>query len=170
MPDPRPTVVNVDEVSEIERLLGDHWGGAYKIMTPSMREHGGRLGVNLMRVPPGRAPCPFHLHQREDEVFFVLSGRGVLRAGDEVRELRAGDCVSCPAGSGVAHQLGNPCDEDLVYLAIGPHDPDEVCSYPDNGKVLVRSLQLIGRLSNLDYLDGEPDPPRIFELASTLSE
>jgi uncharacterized cupin superfamily protein len=68
--------------------------------------------------------CPFHYHMLEDEVFFIISGRGVLRCGEEVRPLRAGDCVYCPAGTRVAHQLANPFDEDLVYLAIGPHNPN----------------------------------------------
>jgi uncharacterized cupin superfamily protein len=129
-----------------------------------MRPRGGSLGVNYMRVAPGRTACPFHHHLREDEVFYVLSGRGVLRYGEELTELRAGDCVSCPAKSGIAHQIANPFEEDLVYLSIGPFDPDEVCAYPDNGKVLVRGLNAIGRLEARDYLDGEPERPRIFEL------
>jgi len=135
------------------------------VLTPGMRPGGGSLGVNWLRVPPGRSAVPFHSHRREDEVFFVLSGRGVLRHGDDpLRELRAGDCVSCPAGTGVAHQLANPFDEDFVYLAIGRHDPDEVCTYPDTGKVLVRGLQTIGRLTPTDYMDGEPELPKILEL------
>jgi uncharacterized cupin superfamily protein len=112
--------------------------------------------------------CPFHYHQLEDEIFFVLSGRGVLRYGDDVRELRAGDCVSCPAGTKVAHQICNPFDEDLVYLAIGPHEPEEVCVYPDNGKVMIRGLRQVGRLEELPYLAGEPERPRIFALAESL--
>ena len=158
-------VVNVDDVEEIERLIGEHWGGRYRILTPAMRPSGGKLGVNWLRLPPGRTPVPFHSHCREDEVFYVLSGRGVLRYGDEpLRELRAGDCVSCPAGTGKAHQLANPFDEEFVYLAIGCHDPDEVCQYPDNGKVLVRSLQTVGRLAAAEYMDGEPDVPKILDL------
>ena len=157
-------VVNVDEAEEIEHLHGERWGGTYKVLTPSMQPRGGSLGVNVTRLPPGRALCPFHYHQREDEVFFVLSGRGWLRYGDTVTELRAGDCVSCPAGTGVAHQIANPFAEDLVYLAIGPDDPDEVCVYPDSGKVMVRSLKQVGRLERTAYMDGESDEPRIFEL------
>ncbi len=148
-------------------MRGDHWGSFYKILTPSMRDRGGSLGVNWNRVPPGRSTCPFHGHQREDEVFFVLSGRGVLRYGDELTELRVGDCVSCPAGTGIAHQIANPFHEDLIYLAIGPHDPHEVGFYPDSGKVMVRSLKRVGWLENVDYFEGEPDPPRIFEMYRT---
>src|SRR4029079_384941 len=96
----RPSpVVNIDDVKEIEHLSGEHWGGAYKPLTPLLAEKRGALGVNLSRLPPGRATCPFHYHLRDDEAFYVLSGRGVLRYGDELFPLRAGDCVSCPAGT-----------------------------------------------------------------------
>src|SRR5688572_13867263 len=142
-------IVNVDEIKEIEHLDGEHWGGAYKPLTPLLDAKGGSLGVNLSRLPPGRTTCPFHYHQLEDEVFFILSGRGVLRYGDEVRAIRAGDCISCPAGSKVAHQICNPFDEDLVYLGIGPNDPNEVVVYPDSGKVMVRSLGRVGFLEKV---------------------
>lgn len=158
-----PHVVNVDEIEEIDNLMGEGWGSFDKILTPSMRPKGGKLGVSRTRLPPGRAGCPFHRHALEDEVFFVLEGRGVLRYGDDVRLLRAGDCVSCPAGTGAAHQIGNPFDEDLVYLAIGPHEPNEVCVYPDSGKVFVRSLQKVGYVEATAYLEGEPARPAILD-------
>lgn len=138
------------------------WGATWKVLTPQMRALGGSLGVVQNTLRSGHVGCPFHWHLREDEVFFVLSGRGLLRYGEETREVRAGDCISCPAGTRVAHQLANPFEEDFVYLAIGHRDPNEVCGYPDNGKVMVRALQTVGRLDALDYMEGEPDPPRIF--------
>lgn len=159
-----PPVVNVDEVEEIDCRSGEHWGGFDKPLTPSMRPKGGRLGVSRSRLPKNRTMCPFHYHEREDEVFFVLSGRGILRYGDEVRELRAGDCVSCPAGTKTAHQIGNPFDEDLVYLAIGPHDPHEVCVYPDSNKMMVRSQRYVGFVEKKAYTEGEPLPPKILSL------
>lgn len=162
-----PYVVNVDEVEE---KGGSHgaFGSFGKRLTPSMRSRGGSLGVVMTRLTKGHVGCPFHYHQSEDEVFFVLSGRGVLRYGDEVRSLRAGDCVSCPAGTSTAHQIANPFEEDLVYLGIGPFDPHEVCVYPDSGKVMVRSLRSVGMLDKKDYFDGEPETPKIFELAEAL--
>lgn len=160
----QPIVVNADSVPEQGELEGERWGAPYKPLTPALDALGGRLGVNVTRVPKGRTACPFHAHAREDEVFFVLSGRGVLRYGDELLPLRAGDCVSCPAGTGIAHQIANPYDEDLVYLGIGPNDPHEVCTYPDSGKVMVRSLKTVGWLKKDDYMAGEPEVPRIFDL------
>ena len=156
-------VVNVDEVTE-EAMVEGQWGHAWKVLTPSMDEAAGTLGVNQTRVPPGCAAVPFHWHARDDEVFYVLSGRGVLRYGEELREIRSGDCISCPAGTKTAHQIANPFEEDLVYLAIGCNDPHEVCGYPDSGKVLVRALGQVGLFEKTDYMQGEPDQPRIFDL------
>ena len=164
MSDQAPPVVNVEDATEVARVFGDAWGAHFKVLTPSMRARGGSLGVNHMRVPPGRATVPFHHHLREDEVFFILAGRGVLRYGEELIELRVGDCVACPAGTGVAHQIANPHDEELVYLAIGSHDPHEVCAYPDSDKVLIRGLGQVGRLAQTDYFNGEAERPEIFEL------
>jgi len=157
------TVVNVEEVEE-EIMVDGRWGHAWKVLTPGMTAAGGRLGVNQTRVPPGCAAVPFHWHLRADEVFFVLSGRGVLRYGDELRQIKQGDCISCPAGTKIAHQIANPFDEDLVYLAIGDNDPHEVCGYPDNGKTLVRGLGQVGFFEQADYMAGEPEQPKIFEL------
>jgi mannose-6-phosphate isomerase-like protein (cupin superfamily) len=103
MTQPQSHVVNVDEVAETGQLEGDHWGGFDKPLTPQ----GASLGLSQSRVPPGRSMCPFHYHMLEDEAFFIISGRGVLRYGEEVRPLRAGDCVYCPAGTRVAHQLAS---------------------------------------------------------------
>ena len=94
----------------------------------------------------------------------MLSGRGVLRYGDELFDVGPEDCISCAAGNGMAHQIANPYDEDLVYLAIGPNDPDEVCVYPDSDKVLVRSLKKIGVLEPTAYTHGEGDISPIFAM------
>lgn len=162
-----PMIVNMNDLPEQERAFGAY-GAAFQNLTPSMVPRGGRLGINRMRLAKGRTTCPFHYHLREDEAFFVLSGRGVLRYGEEVREIRAGDCISCPAGTKIAHQIGNPFDEDLVYLAIGPFDPHEVCVYPDSDKVSVRGVKMLGHVTRKEYFDDEPQPPKLFELAAQL--
>lgn len=161
-------VVNADDVQEVDCTRGECWGGYDQLLTPSMRPKGGRLGVSLSRVPKGRTMYPFHYHEHEDEVFFVLSGRGVLGTAMTCASSAPATHVSCPAGTKVAHQIANPFDEDLRYLAIGPHDPREVCVYPDTGKVLIRSLGALGFLNPAGYHEREPDPPEIFGLAERL--
>lgn len=159
-------VVNVDEAEEHEAGSdSEHYHQFYKVLTPAIGEKPGALGVNVTRLPAGKVGCPFHYHLFEDEVFFVLSGSGVLRYGDELISIRAGDCIACPAGTQVAHQIANTGAVDLVYLAIGCNHPHEVCGYPDSGKVMVRSLKRVGWLEATEYMQGEPSVPKIFELA-----
>ncbi len=166
-----PLVVNVADVPETVQMDDAHWGCAFKPLTPALdalgKQGGVRLGMNLSRVPPGRSGCPFHAHAREDEVFYVLSGRGLLRYGDSVREIGPGDCIACPAGTGIAHQIGNPYDEDLVYLGVGVNDPHEVCTYPDSGKVMVRSLKRIGVFEATEYMHGEGPRPKLLDMQPT---
>ncbi len=138
-------VVNVDEVPEEAEEAPEGWVSFSKALTPALPRRG-HLGMNLTRVPPGQSACPFHTHQIEDEIFFITSGRGVFRYGDRPIEVRPGDTLSCPAGTGVAHQIANPFEIDLVYLAVGMNDPNEVATYPDSGQVFVRSLKRGGFL------------------------
>ena len=155
-------VTNVDQAEWEDSGAEVPWKGSWKVLTPNMRQAGGKLGVVLNRLAPKSVGCPFHWHALEDEVFYILSGRGLLRYGETTRPIGPGDCISCPAGLQIAHQIGNDGDEDLVYLAMGPYEPDEVCGYPDSGKVMVRHTRTVGRLDPTDYMDGEHGPPKIF--------
>ncbi len=164
MSDDRILLTNLSD-APLEGTDGETpWNASYQVLTPHMREAGGKLGMVLNHLPPGGVGCPFHWHTHEDEVFYVVSGKGVLRYGDSVREIGPGDCISCPAGTRIAHQIANPFSEELVYLAAGNYDKHEVCGYPDTGKVMVRSLATVGTLEAQDYMHKEPSPPRIFEL------
>jgi len=160
-------VNHVDELPTETSLDGDHWGGSWQVLTPTMRQAGGKLGLVLNRMPPGRVGCPFHTHQLEDEVFYILEGTGTFRYGEAVYAVRAGHVLSCPAGTGIAHQLANTGDVDLVYLAMGNYEPREVCTYPDSGKVMVRSLKTVGLLEKTPYMHGEADKPAILDMAPT---
>ena len=52
--------------------------------------------IEICRIPPGKAACPFHSHSAQFEFYHVLSGRGQARdVGERARFLeevrRAGD-------------------------------------------------------------------------------
>ncbi len=81
------------------------------------------LGYSITFVAPGTRSNPFHFHHGEEEAFYVLEGRGLLRQGDgegedERIELGPGDVVAFPAGTGIAHQFINDGDVPFAYLAI----------------------------------------------------
>jgi uncharacterized cupin superfamily protein len=96
-----------------------------------------RLGVHLLRVPPGKESFVYHSHRLEEEWMFVLSGRGVMEVDGAEHEVGPGDFVGFPTPS-LAHHLRNPFGEDLVYLSCGERREAEVADFPRHGKQLVR--------------------------------
>lgn len=99
-----------------------------------------RTGVHLCRVPPGKEAFVYHLHHREEEWVYVLSGRGVADIGDESFEVGPGDFLGYPPET-VGHHLRNPFAEDLVCLMGGERTTVEVAEFPRHGKRLVRTGQ-----------------------------
>lgn len=59
---------------------------------------------------------PMHVHDDEEEAFYVLSGRGVFVVDDQRRTLEAGDFVLVPRGR--PHALARVGEEDLRMLVI----------------------------------------------------
>lgn len=51
------------------------------------------VGVNRVRVEPGKLPTPPHSHGASEELYFVLSGSGLAWQDGQVHEVRPQDCV-----------------------------------------------------------------------------
>ena len=62
--------------------------------------------------------APLHVHSREDETFYALSGELDARVGDEHHELTAGDAVFLPRG--LKHRLMCKSDRAEVIMLIHP--------------------------------------------------
>lgn len=119
-----------------------------------------QLGYSVVSLDPGKSSCPYHFHHSEEEMFYCLTGKGVLRQGDkdgeEELELQAGDFVAFPAGTGIAHQFINRGDEAFVYMAVSNRVKADVAEYPDSDKVLMRQTgMMLRREPTLQYFDGE---------------
>ncbi|HYP27716.1 MAG TPA: cupin domain-containing protein [Blastocatellia bacterium] len=69
-------------------------------------------------LPPGCSVTPHH-HDRLEEVYYILSGRGVMSVGDEQREVGPGDAIYIPRGT--RHTLANTGTEPVKLLLVcGP--------------------------------------------------
>jgi len=87
------------------------------------------FGVNLTRLASGGESALLHRHSRQDEFIYVVEGEPTLVTDvDEVR-LSPGMCAGFPA-QGIAHQLVNRTDRDVVYLEIGDRTAGDEGSYP----------------------------------------
>jgi uncharacterized cupin superfamily protein len=167
-------VVNIDEISPDEMLpMFKPTGDAAQRFACKMAPVGPRigaqlLGYNITAVPPGMRAFPRHNHHANEEMFFILSGSGELRIGDERFTLRAGDFIANPPGGPeTAHQIINTGSEELRYLAVSTLHSPEIVEYPDSGKFGVilrkklpdgtqRVLRHIDREgTGLDYWEGE---------------
>jgi quercetin dioxygenase-like cupin family protein len=58
---------------------------------------GGALSLSETRTPAGSGPPP-HVHEREDEMFFVLEGEFSVTIGDETTTAAPGTFVFAPRG------------------------------------------------------------------------
>ncbi len=128
-----------------------------------------KLGCMLHVVAAGQKAFPRHAHHVNEEMFFVVSGEGAYRLGEEAYPIKAGDIISAPPGdASTAHQIVNTGGGELRYLAFSTRLDPEVVEYPDSNKFAVASmvppgvglkatkLHFIGRReSTLDYFDGE---------------
>lgn len=75
-----------------------YWGpGDLYTFLVTGEETGGAYFAMEALVPPGGGPPP-HIHRREDETFYVLSGSCTFRLGDETVLAGPGDFVNVPRG------------------------------------------------------------------------
>lgn len=87
------------------------------------------FGVNLTRLAPGGESALLHRHSRQDEFVYILEGEPTLVTDTEEIALSPGMCAGFPA-QGIAHQLINRTDRDVVYLEIGDRTAGDEGTYP----------------------------------------
>jgi uncharacterized cupin superfamily protein len=110
--------------------------------------------VEILRVPPGKTPYPYHSHSAQWEFYHVISGKGAVRHKDGTSEIVPGDAFIFKPGE--PHQIINNSDADLVVYVVADNPIGESCHYPDSEKWVVRSPEnRLIRSESLDYYDGE---------------
>ena len=74
----------------------------------------GRM-FGTIRLAPGRG-IGYHVHEKDSELFYIVSGTAVYTDGDEEKTVCAGDVTLTPAGTG--HAIRNESNEDVVLVAL----------------------------------------------------
>ena len=124
------------------------------------------VGVSLWELPPGEAAYPYHFHYSDEEVVIVLRGRPILRTPEGERVLEQGEAVRFALGPGGAHQLHNPGEEAVRFLAVSSHGRPDIVVYPDSNKISAAERKARGeglrvyfdRDAEVDYWQGEEPP------------
>jgi uncharacterized cupin superfamily protein len=110
--------------------------------------------VEIIRIEPGKAAYPFHLHSAQWEFYHVISGTGAVRHQDGSASIGPGDAFLFKPNE--PHQLINDGTRDLVLYVVADNPLGESVYYPDSKKWGVRSPERrVFRGEALDYYDGE---------------
>ena len=111
-----------------------------------------KIGVTLLRLPPGTWSTQRHWHINSDEFVYVLSGQVTLVTDDGEEVLNSGDAAGFKAGDPNGHHLQNRSSEDAVILEIGNHLQTDTAHYPDIDLIAT----LVDGTSRVTRRDGTP--------------
>jgi uncharacterized cupin superfamily protein len=81
-----------------------------------------RLGVNVIRLPPGHRTSWPHAEQEEEEFVYVLEGSVDAWVDGVIHSMQAGDLAAFPAGTGICHTIINNGERDARLLVGGEAD------------------------------------------------
>src|SRR5579862_7424388 len=105
------------------------------------------VGLNRVRVEPGKLPTPPHSHGASEELYFVLAGSGLVWQDDAVHDVRPLDCVIHRPNELDHTFVAGP--DGLEYLVFGTRHPTEFGWLPRS-----RAIRLNG-----PWAEGREDSP-----------
>ncbi len=148
---------NIGEIEERHHV----GAGEYEFVKKSFLGFGMAKGcvAAVYSVPPRKTAYPYHFHTQCEEVFFIISGSGILKTPLGEKKVSAGDFIYFPANENGAHKLTNDSDsETLTYLDFDTHGEIDVALYPDSNKIGIWGKNINKAFKageNVDYYDGE---------------
>jgi mannose-6-phosphate isomerase-like protein (cupin superfamily) len=97
-----------------EIAAGDHTRLKELLHPGREYEFTARYSLAYARVAVGARSVPHRL--KSDEVYYIVSGHGVMHVGDEAASVEAGDAVDIPPDS--IQWIENTGSEELTFLCI----------------------------------------------------
>jgi quercetin dioxygenase-like cupin family protein len=73
-------------------------------------------GVARITIPQGESNS-YHSHEKEEQVYIVIRGKGVVQVGAEMVDVKAGDVIYLPPKIG--HSFYNNSKKTAIILNIG---------------------------------------------------
>jgi uncharacterized cupin superfamily protein len=135
----------VKNVSTLEGQLIDRDGNQFTVKTIISEEETSKCRANFVEVDPGNYAYGYHYHEANEEVFYFISGTGVVRTIDGEIPVKTGDVIGFPTGEKGAHVVLNKSEhEKLVYIDFGTTSLPDVVHLPDFNKIMVVSGEVNG--------------------------
>jgi uncharacterized cupin superfamily protein len=129
----------------------------YEVTNPSKES---QSNVSIYEIPPQKASYPYHYHLKSQEIFYIISGSGILETPDGNKTISAGDVIVCPPLEKGAHRIINSSEkETLVYLDCDTVNYPDVAYYPNSHKVGIilngGKNTFYKEKSDVEYYEGE---------------
>lgn len=121
-----PTIRNLADLP-----LEEGREGQLAYATRDLRRMGSdKLVLAQDQMPPNTHNTELHFHSAREEAWFVRSGNGIARLGEEAHPLGAGSFWLCPENTGVGHRIEVGPD-GMQLVTMGDLIPGDVCVYPE---------------------------------------
>jgi uncharacterized cupin superfamily protein len=114
------------------------------------------IGVNRVRIDPGRLSTPPHSHGLSEEIVFVLGGSGLSWQDELVYELRPGDCIVHLADHEEHTLRGGP--DGLDVLIYGTRRPTEIGWLPRSRAIRLGWPWVEGRTDDPWDVEAQAEP------------
>lgn len=135
----------VKNVNTIEGQLINRDGNKFTVKNIIPKEETGKCRADFVELEPGNFAYGYHYHEANEEVFYFISGNGVVRTLEGEISVKAGDVIGFPTGENGAHVvINNSENEKLVYIDFGTTVLPEVVHLPDFNKIMVISGEVNG--------------------------
>ena len=89
-----------------------------------------RLVLAQDEMPPDTHNTDLHFHSAREEAWYVRSGSGIARLGEQAHELRAGSFWFAGENTGVGHRI-EVGPEGMQLITMGDLIPGDVVVYPE---------------------------------------
>jgi uncharacterized cupin superfamily protein len=154
-------VAHWDEVEGTRRAKGE-MDATWQALGDAAGTRG--VGLNRVRVAPGRLPTPPHSHGASEELYFVLAGSGLAWQDGDVHEVRPLDCVIHRPDELEHTFVAGP--DGLEYLVFGTRHPTEIGWLPRSRAIRIGWPWAEGRDDDPWDVEATVDPLEVGEPAA----
>ena len=165
----RLVVTTLDEPSLVYGMHGGEKIAQWKCLVRRNNLFGPWEAVEWAWLPPGGASGE-HLHNRTEQLDYVVTGSGVLTIDGEEHPVGPGDVIL--TGLGVRHGLRNVGNSELIWLVTeipGPVRAGEPAQL-DGGKAEIVKLREVGEVDARKVLAGPLRGARLSRLGPGAAE